>query len=330
MQPTSALHWFAKCGFGAGLLLLVCGVATAWFGNGLQLPSTTTRDGTLITLNRYVRQPIPDVVLVGSSLTFRLKEEYFTAPRLRNLALAGGSQVWMPVATMNLFCRLGALSRKERLAAFDAGADGTLLGEGIGVVVLKRLEDAVADGDRVYAVVRGVGVSSDGRGMGVMAPRIEGEVAFVLGADLNLAAPTDADVVAATDSVVAALEIIDSRIAGWDITLIDTVADNASAAMYVLGSAVRPLDLDLASCAMTMRRNGTEVSAGLGSACLGSPVRAVAWLAATAYALGAPLRAGDVVLSGALGPVVDVHAGDRLEAEVDGLGAVSVTFGSNS
>jgi 2-keto-4-pentenoate hydratase len=164
----------------------------------------------------------------------------------------------------------------------------------------------------------------------LLQPRIEGEVAFVLGADLTLAAPTDADVVAATDSVVAALEIIDSRIAGWDITLIDTVADNASAAMYVLGSAVRPLDLDLASCAMTMRRNGTEVSAGLGSACLGSPVRAVAWLAATAYALGAPLRAGDVVLSGALGPVVDVHAGDRLEAEVDGLGAVSVTFGSNS
>ena len=92
-----------------------------------------------------------------------------------DLALAGGSQVWMPVATMNLFCRLGALSRKERLAAFDAGADGTLLGEGIGMVVLKRLEDAISDGDRVYAVVRGVGISSDGRGMGVMAPRIEGE-----------------------------------------------------------------------------------------------------------------------------------------------------------
>jgi hypothetical protein len=93
MQSTSAVHWFAKCGFGAGLLLLACGVATAWFGNGPQLPSTTTRDGTLITLNRYVREPIPEVVLVGSSLTFRLKEEYFTTPRLRNLALAGGSPV---------------------------------------------------------------------------------------------------------------------------------------------------------------------------------------------------------------------------------------------
>jgi 2-keto-4-pentenoate hydratase len=162
----------------------------------------------------------------------------------------------------------------------------------------------------------------------LLQPRIEAEVAFVLGADLALAAPTDADVAAATDSVMAALEIVDSRIAGWDITLLDTVADNASAAMYVLGPARRPLDLDLAGCAMTMRRNGTEVSAGLGSACLGSPVRAVAWLAATACALGAPLRAGDVVLSGALGPVVDVHAGDHFEAEVSGLGTVCVTFGA--
>jgi hypothetical protein len=93
MQSTSAVHWFVKCGFSAGVLLLACGVATAWFGNGLQLPSITTRDGTLITLNRYVREPVPDVVLVGSSLTFRLKEEYFTTPRLRNLALAGGSPV---------------------------------------------------------------------------------------------------------------------------------------------------------------------------------------------------------------------------------------------
>jgi hypothetical protein len=89
----SVVQWFAKCGFSAVTLLLACGFATAWFGNGLQLPSTTTRDGALITLNRYTKEPIPDVVLVGSSLTFRLKEEYFATPRLRNLALAGGSPV---------------------------------------------------------------------------------------------------------------------------------------------------------------------------------------------------------------------------------------------
>jgi hypothetical protein len=89
----SAAHWFAKCGLSAAMLLLACGIATAWFGAGFQLPSTTTRDGTLITLNRYAREPIPDIALVGSSLTFRLKEEYFATPKLRNLALAGGSPV---------------------------------------------------------------------------------------------------------------------------------------------------------------------------------------------------------------------------------------------
>ena len=93
MRPMSAVRWLVKCGLSAVVLLLACGLATAWFGNGLQLPSTTTRDGTLITLNRYAKEPIPDVVLVGSSLTFRLKEEYFATPMVRNLALAGGSPV---------------------------------------------------------------------------------------------------------------------------------------------------------------------------------------------------------------------------------------------
>jgi acyl transferase domain-containing protein/phosphopantetheinyl transferase len=92
-----------------------------------------------------------------------------------DLALAGGSQVWMPVPTLNLFCRLGALSRRQQIRPFDRDADGTLLGEGIGMVVLKRLTDAERDGDRVYAVIRGVGVASDGRAVGVMAPRAEGE-----------------------------------------------------------------------------------------------------------------------------------------------------------
>src|SRR6202034_1758041 len=93
MEPISAARWLVKCALTAAVLLLACGMATAWFGNNLQVPATTTRDGTLITLNRYAREPVPDVVLVGSSLTFRLKEEYFATPRLRNLALAGGSPV---------------------------------------------------------------------------------------------------------------------------------------------------------------------------------------------------------------------------------------------
>jgi hypothetical protein len=93
MERMSAARWFAKCALSAALLLIACGLATAWFGNRLQVPATTTRDGTLITLNRYANEPIPDTVLVGSSLTFRLKEDYFAAPHLRNLGLAGGSPV---------------------------------------------------------------------------------------------------------------------------------------------------------------------------------------------------------------------------------------------
>jgi hypothetical protein len=87
----SAVGWLVKCGAGAAVVLIACGFATARFGNGLQMPATTTRDGTLITLSRYLREPVPGIVLVGSSITFRLKEEYFATPGLRNLALAGGS-----------------------------------------------------------------------------------------------------------------------------------------------------------------------------------------------------------------------------------------------
>jgi hypothetical protein len=93
MQEMSAVKWFARCVFSAMVLLFACGLATAWFGTGLQLPATTTRDGTLITLNRYAKEPIPEIVIVGSSLSFRLKEEYFARARLRNLALSGGSPV---------------------------------------------------------------------------------------------------------------------------------------------------------------------------------------------------------------------------------------------
>ncbi|MDI1261855.1 MAG: hypothetical protein PS018_01180 [bacterium] len=89
----SAIRWFLSCAVTAAILLIACGFATARFGGGLQMPATTTRDGTLITLNRYMREPVPDIVLVGSSVAFRFKEEYFAAPRLRNLALAGGSPV---------------------------------------------------------------------------------------------------------------------------------------------------------------------------------------------------------------------------------------------
>jgi 2-keto-4-pentenoate hydratase len=161
----------------------------------------------------------------------------------------------------------------------------------------------------------------------LLQPRIEAEIAFVLGADLDLTDPTEEDVLAATDHVRAALEIVDSRIAGWDIRLVDTVADNASAAGFVLGDEQVPVSGDLRDVVMTMERHGERVSEGRGADCLGTPLLAVAWLARVSAELGSPLRAGDVVLSGALGKVVDVRPGDAFSASFSGIGSVSVSFG---
>ena len=162
----------------------------------------------------------------------------------------------------------------------------------------------------------------------LLQPRIEAEIAFVLGADLDMTDPSVDDMRAATDHVRAALEIVDSRIAGWNIRLVDTVADNASAAGFVLGEERVAITGDLGDVVMTMDRHGERVSEGRGADCLGSPLRAVAWLAKVSAELGSPLRAGDIVLSGALGKVVDVRAGDAFSASFSGIGSVSVSFGA--
>ncbi|WP_041818891.1 2-keto-4-pentenoate hydratase [Streptomyces davaonensis] len=161
----------------------------------------------------------------------------------------------------------------------------------------------------------------------VLQPRAEAEIAFVLGADLA-DGPLDREQVRAAIAYgVPALEICGSRIAGWDISFADTVADNASAGAYVLGEERLKLDeFDPVDVAMSMSINGEEVSTGSGAACLGDPVEAVVWLARTARELGEPLRAGQVVLSGALGPMRPAAAGDTVTATLSGLGAVTVRF----
>ena len=160
-----------------------------------------------------------------------------------------------------------------------------------------------------------------------LQPRIETEIAFVLARDLSAEAIGEAEVAAATAFVVPALEVVDSRIADWDIDIVDTVADNASSGLFILGGTYRELDgLDLAGCAMTMWRGQQVVSQGTGAACLGNPLTAVAWLARTARGYGRPLRAGEIVLSGALGPMVPVAPGDGFRAEISGIGEVSASF----
>ncbi|MFI6295268.1 2-keto-4-pentenoate hydratase [Nonomuraea sp. NPDC050790] len=161
----------------------------------------------------------------------------------------------------------------------------------------------------------------------VLQPRAEAEVALVLEHDLPHERHTVADVIRATAFALPAIEVVGSRIRDWDITLADTVADNASSGLYVLGNRPVPLkDLDLRLAGMVIERRGEQVSTGIGAACLGHPLHAAVWLADTLARLGRPLQAGDTVLTGALGPVVPVVPGDVLEARIDGLGDVRAAF----
>ena len=162
-------------------------------------------------------------------------------------------------------------------------------------------------------------------------PKIEAEVAFVMGRDLDGTAPALVELIDSIAYALPALEIVGSRIANWNIKFVDTVADNASSSAYVLGSTPRKLsDFDLRLCGMAMMRRGEPVSTGAGAACLGNPLNAVLWLARTMAELGSPLRAGDLVLSGALGPMVPVKPGDVIEARINGLGAVKAIFEPSS
>ena len=157
-------------------------------------------------------------------------------------------------------------------------------------------------------------------------PRVEVEVGFVLGADLPGDGCTEDDVLAATERVVPALELIDSRIAGWRIRLADTIADNASSAGYVIGEGVAPGGLDLTAIDVSLHRDGDFVVAGRSDAVLGDPVVAVAWLARKVSSFGVRLRAGHVVLPGSCIRAVDVAQGQTFTATFADLGSVSLTF----
>lgn len=163
-----------------------------------------------------------------------------------------------------------------------------------------------------------------------LQPRVEAEVAFVLGRDLPSPTTHVADVLRATEFVLPAIEIVDSRVAGWDIRITDTIADNASSGAVVVGTTARSLDgLDLAGVGMSLEHGGAPVSTGSGAACLGSPVIAVAWLARAVARHGRPLRAGEVILSGALGPMVPATAG-VYRARLEGLGEVRADFSGSA
>jgi 2-keto-4-pentenoate hydratase len=158
-------------------------------------------------------------------------------------------------------------------------------------------------------------------------PRVEVEVGFILGAPLPAPGCNIADVLRATEYVVPALEIIDSRIRDWKITLCDTIADNASSCRVVLGGRATRIDqVDLRTVGATLRRNGTVIATGSGAAVLGNPVTAVAWLANKVHDFGVTLDAGHVILPGSCTRAYDVAPGDNLRADFDTLGGVSINF----
>lgn len=161
----------------------------------------------------------------------------------------------------------------------------------------------------------------------LIQPRVEAEVAFVLGRDAADGDMTRAQLEAAIDHALPALEIVDSRIKDWNISLVDTIADNASSGLYVLGKEPRRLDqLDLVNCKMTMVGRTGAVSSGSGAACLGNPLNAALWLARILARVGRPLRAGDHIMSGALGAMAPAAAGDAFTANIEGLGSVGISF----
>lgn len=162
----------------------------------------------------------------------------------------------------------------------------------------------------------------------VLQPKVEGEIAFILKKDLKGPNVTVIDVLAATDYVVPALEIVDSRVKDWKIKLEDTVADNASSGLYVLGDKKLPIDgLDLAQMGMVLYKNGKMVNTGVGAAALGHPATCVAWLANKLADYGITLKAGEVILSGALSAAVVGEPGDYFQARFAHLGEVNVRFG---
>lgn len=218
---------------------------------------------------------------------------------------------------------LGVLARRE--------ADGEkVVGKKIGVTS-KAVQDMLDVRQPDFGFLTDRMIALDGASFEIASsliqPRAEAEIAFILKDDLVGPNVTEADVLAATASVCVCFEIVDSRIADWDIKIVDTIADNASCGIFVLGSErVDPRTLDLPRLRCRVYKNDALISEGEGAAVQGSPLRAVAWLADTLGAYGVPLKAGEIILSGSLVPLEPVRPGDRFEARIEGLGQASIRF----
>jgi len=218
---------------------------------------------------------------------------------------------------------------QQRMIQHRCAAGETIIGKKVGVtsrVVQKMLDVHQPDfGYLLSGMLYSEGQSISAESL--IQPRAEGEIAFMLKHDVQGPGVTNAEVLRATECVMPCFEIVDSRIQDWKIRIQDTVADNASCGVFVLGDrAVDPRRVDLGLCGMVLEKNGEIVGTGAGAAALGHPVNAVAWLANTLGRLGIALKAGEVILSGSLAELVPVRAGDSLRVQIGGIGGCSVRF----
>ncbi len=222
-----------------------------------------------------------------------------------------------------------AYAIQQRLNARRMDAGERVIGKKIGVTS-KAVMDMLGVYQPDFGLLTDAMVYNEGQAIPastLIQPKAEGEIAFVLKHDLIGPGISAADVLAATQGVMACFEIVDSRIRDWKIKVQDTVADNASCGVFVLGDRLVDVrGLDLSTCGMVLEKNGEIVATGAGAAALGAPANAVAWLANTLGRLGIPLKAGEVILSGSLAIMVPVKAGDSLRVTIGGIGGASVRF----
>jgi 2-oxopent-4-enoate/cis-2-oxohex-4-enoate hydratase len=222
-----------------------------------------------------------------------------------------------------------AYAIQQRMMARRIGAGERVIGKKIGVTS-KAVMNMLGVYQPDFGYLTDAMVYNEGEAIPaetLIQPKAEGEIAFVLKKSLKGPGVTGADVLAATDGVMACFEIVDSRIKDWKIKIQDTVADNASCGAIVLGDRlVDPRTVDLATCGMVLEKNGEIVATGSGAAALGAPANAVAWLANTLGQLDIALEAGEVILSGSLAIMVPVKAGDSLRVTIGDIGGCSVRF----
>jgi 2-keto-4-pentenoate hydratase len=247
----------------------------------------------------------------------------------RLIAAAAAPQQCAPVRDILGHRDIATAFAVQRLLTEDSLARGRrIVGHKIGLTspaVQRQLGVDQPDSGVLFADMRVATGATVATGK-LLQPKVEAEIAFILADDLD-GDLSESRIRAAAGVAVPAIEIVDSRVRDWSISIVDTIADNGSSALFVLGSeTVATADLEFVSRTMQLTQDGELVSAGRGSDCLGSPLNALRWLARTAQDNGNPLRAGHIVLSGALGPMVPVRPGSTYAAEIDGIGSVEVSF----